>query len=105
MLKSIFTNLSMIDHEPTFLNLVLYLRCEKNRVKINYHDILDGKVVEILLEKYLRYINRPEAYYIIDYLDHLLMLFPVLVSKIPSESFFDVMLVSTLPNNLRHPFQ
>lgn len=42
MIKSIFTNLSKIDHEPAFFNLLLYLRSEKNRVKINFHDIVDG---------------------------------------------------------------
>lgn len=41
----------------------------------------------------------------IDYLNHLLTLFPPLVSKIPSENFINRILISTLPSNLHYPFQ
>lgn len=49
--------------------------------------------------------DRYQSYYILDYLNHLLTLFPALVSKIPQENFISKLLLSASPVNIHHPLQ
>jgi hypothetical protein len=57
IVKSILLNFGRIDHEPTLLNLLVYLRNEKNKVTINLKDVLEGKMVELLIRAYPRHIH------------------------------------------------
>jgi hypothetical protein len=87
-------NISKIDHESTFFNLIIYLRSEKKKVKINYQDIIDGQIFEILIEAFHKYSDTQNSYYILDYLNHILTLFPTLAVKIPKENFIPNLLLS-----------
>jgi hypothetical protein len=44
LVRSIFKNINKIEHEPTLFNLIVYLRREKNKLKINLLDLMEGKV-------------------------------------------------------------
>ncbi len=40
IVKSILANISSIEHEPTLCNLLLFLRGQKNKVSLNYQDVV-----------------------------------------------------------------
>ena len=46
IVSSIFNNFQYIQHETTRLNLLVYLRNEKNKVTLNLRDISEGKIVQ-----------------------------------------------------------
>lgn len=103
IIKSIFANLKNIDHETSLLNLLVYLRSEKNKVAINLKDIQEGSVVEVLVASYPKHIHEYQSFYILDYLHHLLVLFPSLALEVTHSKFIPYLLETAGPTNLHHP--
>lgn len=103
IIKSIFSNLKNIEHETSLLNLLVYLRNEKNKVTINLKDIQEGDVVEMLVNAYPRHIHEYQSFYILDYLHHLLVLFPSLALQVTNSKFIPYLLETAGPTNLHHP--
>lgn len=42
ILSSIISNLSKIEHDATFFNLLVFLRNEKNKIRMNLGQIMKG---------------------------------------------------------------
>jgi hypothetical protein len=103
IMKSILLNFGRIEHEPTLLNLLVCLRSEKNKVSLNLKDVNEGNIFELLIKAYPRHIHEYQSYYILDYLHHLLLLFPSLAPKVVSSSFVPYLLQTANPTNLHHP--
>ncbi len=85
------------------LNLLVYLRSEKNRLSIYLKDIQDGKIFEVLLQTYPEHIHEYQSFYILDYLHHLLLLFPCLAQTVANSQFLPYLLRNGGPGNLHHP--
>jgi hypothetical protein len=43
--RTVILNLSKIDYEVTFFNLLTLLRNERNRTKLSLQDIVDGNII------------------------------------------------------------
>lgn len=52
--KTALLNLINIQHDIAFFNILALLKNYKNTTKINYQDILDGEIIELLLETYMK---------------------------------------------------
>ncbi len=81
--------------------MLVLLRSLKNRVSVNFKDVIEGGIFDLLLQNCPRHLDQPTSYYGIDYLTYLLTLFPALASKVP-KCFISNMLSLPLPNT-RHP--
>ena len=55
------------------------------------------------MRAYPRHIHEYQSYYILDYLLHLLTLFPSLALQIASSKFIPYLLETATPTNLHHP--
>jgi hypothetical protein len=103
IVRNILLNIAKAKHESTFFNLLVYLRSEKNKVRIALCDLRQGEVVKVLIEGYEQHIEQYQSYYMLDYLNHLLGLFPSLVEA-AVDSQFVVLLVRHLRlRNMHHP--
>jgi hypothetical protein len=103
ILKSIFLNLRNMEHQPTFFNLLVYLRSEKNKVKINLKDLREGEIFSFLIEGYQKYIEQYQSYYILDYLNHLLNLFPSIAEMLVRREFISLLITNLRLRNMHHP--
>ena len=103
IVKSIFRNLANIDHPTSLLNLLVYLRIEKNKVSINLQDLQEGNIVTVLAAAYPKHIHEYQSFYILDYLHHLLTLFPSLAKAVTASNFIPYLLETAGPINLHHP--
>lgn len=56
ILISILKNFINIEHQPTLFNLLVYLRSQKNKMKMNLCDIMQGQIFEQLIACYPKYI-------------------------------------------------
>ena len=57
----------------------------------------------MLVAAYPRHIHEYQSYYILDYLHHLLTLFPSLAGQVAYTSFLPYLLETAGPTNLHHP--
>lgn len=48
IVSNILLNIARIEHQPTLFNLLVYLRSEKNKVRITFDDLRKGNVVKVL---------------------------------------------------------
>lgn len=103
IIKSILKNFSNIDHEPTLFNLLVLLRSEKNKVSINLKDVNEGNIFSLLIKAYPTHIHQYQSYYILDYLQHLLLLFPSLAQQVNTSRFLPYLVETAGPINLHHP--
>lgn len=81
IVKNILLNIAKVEHESTLFNLLVYLRSEKNKISINLSDLKQGKVVKVLIKGYEQHIEQYQSFYMLDYLYHLIGLFPSLIEE------------------------
>lgn len=93
--------MSKVDHKQTLFNILTYLRSEKNKIQITLKDLKQGNVVKVLTDGYQKYIEQYQSFYMLDYLFHLLGLFPSLVETAFDEEFA-VLLVRHLQLRIMH---
>ena len=102
IVRASLRNLPNVEHEATFFNFLVLLRSEKKKVKISIEDVLEGNTMQVLMEAYPKHLQQYQSYYILDYLTHLLSLFPCLAAQIP-HSFIAKLLESSSMVALHHP--
>lgn len=84
-------------------NLLAFLRSEKNEVTIHLEDLKKGGVIERLTEGYECYFNHYQSFYFLDYLHHLIGLFPVLTAKAISPKFAAFLIGNLQIRRFHHP--
>jgi hypothetical protein len=60
----------------------VHLRNEKYKIKIESKDIIRGKIINILKQIYYKYIRHYQSFFVLDYLNHLISIFPEISKEI-----------------------